>query len=749
MRSKLWLLMGSALLLASAQAGAEPPLSGKALDAAFDAGILASDQKAWLKRLSAAPNHVGAPHNRENAEYMRDLYRSWGWDARIEEYQILYPTPISTTVELVAPQHIALGGQEPAIPEDSTSGDKTALPPYVAYQGDGDVTAEVVYVNYGMPADYVELDRRGIDVKGKIVLVRYGEGWRGLKPKLAQEHGAAGCIIYSDPADDGYAKAAPYPEGPGRPARSVQRGSVLDLPVRPGDPLTPDVGATRDAKRLTRETAENVLRIPVLPMSYADAAEILSRIGGRPVPVGWQGALPFAYTIGGEGGPVRLHLAVKSDWSLKPLYNVIATLKGALYPDEWIIRGNHRDGWVMGASDPLGGTIAQMAEAKAMGALLKRGWRPARTIVHASWDGEEPGLLGSTEWAEDHAAELKKKAVVYINTDGGGAGILSPGGSHSLQKIVTDAAARVIDPEVKTPLDQRVRARTLTADFSGERKAPAYVREAAEKNASLPLSALGSGSDYTPFLQHLGIASLNLGFSPIDGLGGGVYHSIYDSYDYSVRFIDPDFSYKVALAQVVGRITLDMAGAPTPAWSFGEFADTIGRYLDEVKTLDRDQRDKAARAARLASTDAFRLGSDPKAGLKPPPVPPAPPSLSFAPMETAVARLKASAGAYDAAYRKADPGLPVQKRAQLNMLLRDIDQLLLDPRGLPGRPWFMNLVYAPGLLTGYGVKTLPGLREAIEENRFQDIAIYMNRTASVLNSYSDRLDRATALLSTG
>ncbi|HPU15007.1 MAG TPA: M28 family peptidase, partial [Polymorphobacter sp.] len=526
MNRKIFGLLGVAgsLALTTATFAATPAVQA-ANEKTFDSHVSAADQLAWLKQMTSAPNHVGAPHDKANAEFILAQFKAWGWDAKIEQFDVLYPTPISTAVELVTPRAVKLGGQEPAIPEDATSGNTAnALPPYVAFQGDGDVTADVVYVNYGMPADYKALERRGISVKDKIVLVRYGGGWRGLKPKLAQEHGAVGTIIFSDPADDGYGDTDVYPRGGGRPDSAVQRGSVADMTTYPGDPLTPGIGAVPGAKRLTRETAPTVLKIPVLPMSYGDASKILAELGGPMAPENWRGGLPLAYHIGGDG-KTKVRLAVKSEWSQKPLYDVIATLKGSKYPDQWIVRGNHHDAWVFGAQDPLSGDVAMLSEAKALGAMYKAGWRPDRTIVYASWDGEEPMLLGSTEWAETHADELKKKALIYINTDGNGRGFFGAEGSHDWQKLVNDVADDVIDPQTGVSVNKRLRAKTLVDAFDKTGEPTEAELAAAEKGGDMPIGALGSGSDYSSFLQHLGIASLNIGYGG-EGKTGGSYHSI-------------------------------------------------------------------------------------------------------------------------------------------------------------------------------------------------------------------------------
>jgi N-acetylated-alpha-linked acidic dipeptidase len=737
-------LAALALALASTAAAAQPSVATQALEKNFDALISPADQLGWLQQMSSEPNHVGSPHDKANAEFELAMFKQWGWDAHIERFDVLYPTPISTTVELVTPKHVALGGQEPAIPEDPSSAHLAgALPPYVAYQGDGDVTAPVVYVNYGMPDDYDALEQRGISVKGRIVLARYGGGWRGLKPKLAQEHGAIGCLIYSDPADDAYAQADVYPRGGGRPDAGIQRGSVADMPLYPGDPLTPGIGSTPGAKRLTRAEAKTLLKIPTLPISYRDATWIIAALDGPLVTGKERGALGLAYHWGGTDA-VKVHLAVKSDWSLKPVYDVIAMLPGTTYPDQWIVRGNHHDGWVFGAADPLTGQVALMSEAKALGALYRSGWRPARTIVYASWDGEEPALLGSTEWAETHADELKRKAVLYINTDNNGRGFLRASGSHDLQHFVAQAADDVADPRTGVPAAQRGRARILAAAYTGgaDDVTPDLV-DAAKAGGDLPIGPLGSGSDYTVFLQHLGIASLDIRFGGEDESAGS-YHSAYDSFYHVTHFDDPGLTYGPALSKVVGRLVLRAADGPRVPARYGDFADAVSRYLDEVTKLAADQREKDRTLADLRREGDFRLAASPADPVVAPPDRGITPLIDLLPLQNAVDHLKRSASAADAMLGR-EESLPAATRARINASLAQIDQLLLDPQGLPGRPWFQNLVYAPGTLTGYGAKTLPGVREGIEQRRFDDARTYVVRTAKVLEDYADRLDEAAAM----
>jgi len=744
------LAAGAAMALSTAAWG--QPMTGfapasaekqRALEQRFDAEISPRAISERLKLMSAEPNHVGAPHNIKNAEYTREQFKAWGWDARIETFDVLYPTPIEVSVELTGPtRHKATLTEAPIPGDESSKQGPNGLPAYLGYQGDGDVTAELVYVNYGMPADYETLARMGVDVKGKIVIARYGGGWRGLKPKLAQEHGAVGCLIYSDPADDGYGEGDVYPKGSWRPDNAFQRGSVMDMPIYPGDPLTPGVGATKDAKRLTREEARTILKIPALPISYADAKPMLAALDGETVPSSWRGALPITYQTG--PGPAVVHLVVKSDWKLETLYDVIATLKGKDRPDEWVVRGNHRDGWVLGAEDPLSGHSVMMEEAKAMGALLKTGWRPSRTIVYASWDGEEVGLLGSTEWAEAHAAELQKKAVLYVNTDSSGRGALDADASYSTRRLLNEVAAEVKDAEtgadVRTRKLANVQVRALGPDASDRLKDQA---KAAAKGEDFAVDPMGSGSDYTPFVQHLGIASMDIGYSGEDE--GGVYHSLYDTFEHYDRFADPGAKYQAMLAKTVGRVVMRTADAEVVPLAFAGPAETIASDVEELKKLEEKTRTRAETVNRLVAQKAFALADEPRKGWKAPPRQDAGKPLDFKALDAAVARLKASAAAYDARSRAAS-GLPAGKRDQLNAILQGAEQALTDARGLPGRPWFRHLAYAPGLLTGYGAKTVPGVREAIESRRWAEAQDYIGRTAKALDRYADAMDRASALI---
>jgi N-acetylated-alpha-linked acidic dipeptidase len=723
-----------------------PPSDESAIEHKFDALIQPNDLRDWMKLLAAEPNHVGSPHDKVNAEQILAWFKSWGWDAHIETFWVLYPTPITETLELAGPKPFKATLQEPPIPGDSSAtATEPALPAYVEYQGDGDVTAGLVYVNYGMQDDYKTLERLGVSVKGKIVIARYGGGWRGLKPKLAQDHGAIGCIIYSDPSDDGYSVDETYPSGPMRPPHGVQRGSVSDMPIYPGDPLTPGVGATKDAKRLKISEAPTILKIPALPISYADAQVFLAALGGPVAPPGWRGTLPITYHVG--PGPAVAHLMVKSDWSLKPIYDVIATMKGASYPDQWVVRGNHHDGWVFGASDPLSGQVALLAEAKAIGGLVKQGWRPQRTIVYTSWDGEEPMLLGSTEWTETHAGELKKKVLLYINSDTNARGFLSVGGSADFQHLVNEVAADVIDPETGVPVGQRLRAKlrvdALEPDAKDHVKAEAKI--AADPDKDFLIEPLGSGSDFSGFLQHLGVPALDVSYSD-EGETRGVYHSRYDTFEHHTRFVDPGFVYDALLAKTIGLMVLRVAESSAPVQRADSFADAVSNYLVEIKKLADDKREAADTQAGLLRDRAFQLAADPtKSSGLPTPLERVP-HIEFAALEDAVDRLKRSAKAYDDALLKDASNLSSAQLARLQSLMSDIDQTLAPDVGLPGRTWYKNLIYAPGRFTGYGAKTLPGVREAIEDQRWADADRYAKITADAIDAYCDRLDKATAVL---
>ena len=716
----------------------------RALEAKFDAGLSAQAIRERLKQMASQANNVGSPHDKANAQFTLEQFKAWGWDAHIEVFSVLYPTPKVEQLDLTDPEPYSATLMEPPIPGDATSSrTEGVLPAYVAYGGEGDVTAPLVYVNYGMPEDYAALQRLGVDVKGKIVITRYGAGWRGLKPKLAYEHGAVGCIIYSDPADDGYGAGDAYPKGAFRPEHGLQRGSVMDMPVEAGDPLTPGIGATEDAPRIPRSEARTILKIPTIPISWGDAQHFLGALGGPVAPKSFRGALPITYHVGGAGASA--HLVVQSNWDQKPLYDVIATIKGSTWPDQWVVRGNHRDGWVYGAQDPLSGQTALMEEAKSIGALLKTGWRPKRTIVYASWDGEEPGLLGSTEWAETHAKELQSKAIVYINSDGNGRGILSADASYTMQELVNQVASDVKDPETgANARDRATAALQVEALASGARDELKARAKKAASSGVLPMADMGSGSDYSPFVQHLGIASIDIGYSG-EGESGGVYHSAYDTFEHYDRFGDPGFAYGVALAETTGRLSLRAADADLVPLQASDFAETVADKVEDLRKLLKSEREHAEALDRLLDDKAFALAADPTEPWGPPDREAPVPNLDFSALDTALSRLRESARAFDKVAVRA-PVVPADRLANVNAILQGLEQAMTDDRGLPGRPWYKHLIYAPGLLTGYGAKTLPGVREAIEGRRWDEASDYIGRTAKALDAVSAKLDEATKAL---
>jgi len=735
-----------AALSLPAWAGEEPPLRGFTAEASraqrdwegkFRAVPSPDRIRETMRRLAARPHHAGSPYGKDNALWILARFREWGWDAAIESFDVLMPTPKQRAVELVAPTRFVAKLEEPALAVDPTSGQKREqLPTYNAYSADGDVTAPLVYLNYGIPEDYEQLERLGVSVEGKIVIARYGRSWRGVKPKLAAEHGAVGCIIYSDPREDGYFQGEVFPEGAWRPKHGVQRGSVLDIAHQPGDPLTPGRGATKDANRLALGEAKALTKIPVLPISYGDAQPLLSALKGPVAPEAWRGALPITYRVG--PGPAMVRLKVESNWNLATIHNVVARIPGATDPDEWIVRGNHHDGWVNGAEDPISGMAPLLEEARALGELMKQGFKPRRTIVYCAWDAEEPMLLGSTEWAEQHADELRHKAVAYINTDGNGRGYLGAAGSHALERFINGVAREIEDPETKLAVAKREQLRRIAEARSPEE------REEARKRADLRIEALGSGSDYTAFLDHLGVASLNLGYGGEDG--GGIYHSIYDDFYWYSRFADTDFVYGRALAQTVGTAVLRLANADVLPFHFEGLADAVKTYAGELKKLQSSRQDEIRERNRQLEEGVFAAIRDPKKTLVPPPVKPVPPHLNFAPLDNAVETLSRSAERFEQAFTRAGAGLADDKRRALNRKLIESERRLTSPEGLPHRPWFKHLLYAPGSYTGYGVKTVPGVREAIELDRYSEAEAEIARVARALEGLAAHLDSASAEL---
>lgn len=701
------------------------------IETQFDGQLSSENIGQTIKQLSAKPHEVGSVNGKAVAESILSKFKSYGWDAQIETYYVLFPTPKTRVLELTYPNRYTALLKEPALKEDATSGQNGQLPTYNAWSADGDVSAELVYVNFGLPDDYEKLEKLGISVKGKIVIARYGHSWRGIKPKVAQEHGAIGCIIYSDPKEDGYYQGDVYPKGAFKNEYGVQRGSVMDMVIYPGDPLTPNIGATKNAVRIERSEAKNLLKIPVLPISYHDAQPLLAAIGGPVAPEEWRGALPITYHIG--PGEAKVHLKLAFDWKIVPAYDVVATLKGSQYPDEWIVRGNHHDAWVNGAADPISGLAAELEEAKAIGILVKNGYQPKRTLKYIAWDGEEPSLLGSTEWAEDHGAELQQKAVAYINSDGNGRGFLEAGGSHALTNLVNEVAKEVTDPQTKVSIYERKRAALIA-------KSPVKARKELLNKNELSIGALGTGSDYSAFLQHLGIPSLSLGFGGENA--GGEYHSIYDSYDDYTRFKDPGFSYCLALSQTAGRVALRLADAEILPFDFRTLSKTIEAYVKELIDLNNQLKENRALENQLIKDNIYQLANDPQKHFKAPDQKEEVPALDFTQLQNSLAALQSSSN--DLAVKLKD--VPSNKVDDINKLLYQAEQQLLLPNGLPKRPWYKHTLYAPGFYTGYGVKTLPGIREALEQGNWKEAHEQIAIAAGSINKLAAYLGKAASSL---
>ncbi len=703
------------VVLGSLDAAAQ---QGQAWDARFRAIPEARNLEEYVRIMSARPHHLGSAYGKENAEWILARFKEWGWDAQIENYDVLFPTPKERSVEMVEPSRFRLTLEEPPVAVDPTSSQKSEqLPSFNAYSVDGDVTGPLVYVNYGRPVDYEELDRRGISVKGAIVIARYGASWRGIKPKVAAERGAIGCLIYSDPRDDGYWVDGVFPDGPMRSKDGVQRGSVMDIPTYPGDPTTPGRGSTAGTSRLELKDVTTLTKIPVLPISYGDAQPLLAALTGEAAPMDWRGGLPITYRIG--PGPARVH-------------NVIARLPGSTYPAEWIVRGNHHDAWVNGALDPASGMSAELEEARALGELVKQGWRPKRTIVYAAWDGEEQGLLGSTEWVEHHEAELRDKAAVYINTDGNGRGFLGVGGSHALEPLVNAVAKEVEDPETKGSVWKRMQARAIAMG-------PQPARNEARSRPDLRIGALGSGSDYSAFLQHAGIPSLNVSFSGLDD-SEGVYHSIYDDYYHFTKFLDTDFTYGRALAQTVGSLVIRLADEDVLPFQFTSLAETVQTYVGELQAQLRQQQSETRELNKQIEEGVFTSIADPRRAFRAPVVDTVPPSINFAPLENAASALTQAAERYKTMLDASRSRLTPDAIRSLNKSVIQSERQLTHEAGLPRRSWYRHLLYAPGFYTGYTVKTMPGVREAMEQRDFAEAEREVVRVAEALNRETELIN---------
>jgi N-acetylated-alpha-linked acidic dipeptidase len=644
------------------------------------AGIQAERIRQYLEQMAARPHLAGSPGSKAVADTIAGLLRSWGLDVRVEEFEVLLPTPTVRSLEMIEPHRTVAALKEPPVAGDKYSFENGQIPPYNAFSASGDVTAPLVYANYGLPEDYDYLRAQGVDVKGKIVIVRYGVTWRGMKPKLAHEHGAVGCIIYSDPRDDGYFAGDVFPRGPFRPPDSVQRGSVLDLSGSPGDPLTPGWAAEKGAHRLPLQEAKGLQKIPVLPISYADARPLLRAMRGQVAPEQWRGALPITYHLGPGTTKVRLH--VDFDWSVRPIYDVIAEIRGSRYPDRWVIYGNHHDAWVNGASDPGSAASALLETARVLGSLSKQGWRPERTVRFAFWDGEEFGLMGSTEWTEKHAQEIARNAVAYLNSDASGWGRLQAGGSPILASFVAQAARDVIDPAGGHGLWHK----------------------------DSHLIPLGSGSDYTPFLHHLGVASLTLGFS--DPAARGCYHSAYDDIYWYEHFSDTNFAYGRALAQLNATALIRLADAPVLPFNAAGIAEAVSDSISEIDKLDRKHK------------------------------------ISFAAVKFELDRLKRATASFDARYTRALPklhDLSPERLAAVNDKLFRLERLLARS-GLPGRDWYRNRLYAPAVDNGYNAVMLPGVREAADARHWDEANRQAAELAVILRNVTAQVRQAENIL---
>jgi N-acetylated-alpha-linked acidic dipeptidase len=708
-------------------------------------GISRDNLRESMRRLTARPHHVGSPYDKDNAEWILARFKEWGFDARIETFQVLFPTPKERLVEMLEPTQFRAKLQEPILAIDPTSNQTTEqLPTYNAYSADGDVTAPLVYVNYGRREDYEDLDRLGISVKGAIVIARYGKAWRGIKPKVAGERGAIGCIIYSDPEDDGYYNGDDYPTGGYRPKEGVQRGSVMDTD-HPGDPLTPGIGATADAKRLTIPEAKTITKIPVLPISYADALPLLSALKGPVVPEAWRGSLPITYHVG--PGPTKVHLKVTSNWDTKPVYDVIAIMRGSELPDQWVLRGNHHDAWVNGAEDPISGMVTVLEEARMLSELRKQGWAPKRTIIYCAWDGEEPGLLGSTEWVETHREDLQKHGVAYVNSDGNDRGFFDAGGSHDLERLINDIARAIPDPEKDMSIWQRTRLNDISKAKSQEDK------DKIRKRADLRIGTLGDGSDYTPFLDFVGVSALDISFG--GEADADAYHSIYDDFYWYTHFVDPEFAYGRALAQTGGTTVMRLANADLIPYEYTGVADNIGKYVTDLEKLLKDKQEEITERNLELSEGLFTAVADPQKKSVPPPKEIVPPFMNFAPLKNGVESIKKSAERYQAALAKAQadgsPALPQPVLDSVNASLMKIQRTFLTELGLPRRPWFKHAIYAPGAYTGYGAKPLAAVREYMDEKKWEEaeaqvapLGKVLQNVAAAIDSASEQLEKAAA-----
>jgi N-acetylated-alpha-linked acidic dipeptidase len=654
-----------------------------------------------LRHITSEPHMAGTEASHRVAEWLRDQYRSFGFEAEIVSYSVWLPQPREIKLELTAPEVKQLATPEQPFDVDKDTLDPRAVVGFNAYSPSAEVSGAVVYVNYGMPEDYRALDSLGVSVEGRIVIARYGHGYRGIKAKLAEEHKALGLVIYSDPQDDGYAAGDPFPRGPWRPMSGIQRGSILYTQIYPGDPLTPGVAATPDAKRLAPADAANLPHIPTLPINAQDAEAILQNLGGPHVPKGWQGGLPFTYHVG--PGEAAVHMNLMMDYQQRPIYDVIARLPGT-EDNEWVVLGNHHDAWVFGAADPGSGTAVMLETARALGELVRSGWKPRRTVVMCEWDGEEPGLVGSTEWVEGNRAELQAKAVAYINTDVGVNGPnFGASSSPSLKELIRDATREVQDPRSGRTVYEVWRERATHAKDEPIDAARSEAR--AEVSGEPPIGPLGAGSDFCPFFDHAGIPSMDMGF----GGDYGVYHSLYDDFYWMKHFGDPTFAYHATLARVIGTIALRLDEADVLPYDYAAYAAEIARASSELASRAAQEGADAAAIRSISDASTQLLASASRAGQ-------------------AIQLLSASS-------------LAAAKETEINRALASVEQSLLAPEGLAGRPWYKHTVYAPGSYAGYAAEVMPGPNEALDRRDLatfrieaESLAVSLRRAAASLDN---------------
>jgi len=665
----------------------------------------AAHAESNLRHITSEPHMAGTEASHRVAEWLRDQYRSFGFEAEIVSYSVWLPQPRETKLELTAPEVKPLATPEQPFEVDKDTLDPRAVVGFNAYSPSAEVAGSAVYVNYGMPEDYRALDSLGVSMEGKIALARYGRGYRGIKTKLAEEHKAAGLIIYSDPQDDGYAAGDPFPRGPWRPMSGIQRGSVLYTQIYPGDPLTPSVAATADAKRLAPSEAANLSHIPTLPINAQDAQAILQNLGGPHVPKGWQGGLPFTYHVG--PGEAAVHMKLAMDYQQRAIYDVIARLPGS-DDSEWVVLGNHHDAWIFGAADPGSGTAVMLETARALGELVRSGWKPRRTIVMCEWDGEEPGLIGSTEWVEGNRSELQAKAVAYINTDVGVDGPnFGASSSPSLKELIRDATREVQDPRGGRSVYEVWREHATHAKDEPSSTARSEAR--AEVSGEPPIGALGAGSDFCPFFDHAGIPSMDMGF----GGDYGVYHALYDDFYWMKHFGDPTFEYHAALARVIGTIALRLDETDVLPYDFAAYASEISRAAGELTSRATQGGGDESAIRSISDASAQFLASASRAGQ-------AIQSLSAAPISEA-------------------------NEAEINRALASVEQSLLAPEGLAGRPWYKHTIFAPGSYAGYAAEVMPGPNEALDRRDLVKFRLEAESLAAALRRATASLDNIAHL----